>query len=264
MSEQSQEYTKGNNRNTELQVCPLCGATGKIRRGSNEIDIFGSASEQKLCPLCKGRGKALSSPRRGQIPFICPTRRTRLILRRPKLSKGVRPSLVQLLLPPPGTPLSGYPEGDMIPSSEQVVGHKQENSQLDTDSEADGNDITLDTGSNLEEMEASSAEPDLTNAIGEDSPSNLRADSGYEINTLHPVRGNFPASVDFIQVDMKSDDPDNTFEIPLSVDERVVTAPSLDVTEPPLLPSLDPLDVTGIPDPAGFQIDTDVTGQTGP
>jgi hypothetical protein len=152
----------------------------------------------------------------------------------------------------------------MIPRSEQVVGHKQENSQLDTDSEADGNDITLDTGSNLEEMKAFSAEPELTNAIGGGSPPDLEVTNDYGIGTTHSDPDVFPPRQDSIQTDLKFNDPDDTFEIPLSVDEQVITTPSLNVTEPPLLPSLYPLDVTGIPDLAGFQIDTDVTGQTGP
>jgi hypothetical protein len=94
--------------------CRFCGGTGKVQLRSDDTDILGSKAAERLCPICHGRGKTGTGLRPVKFRF----RKLPKKLPVPKgRGGGGRFSRSRHLLPMPGTPLTGYPEGDMVPKS---------------------------------------------------------------------------------------------------------------------------------------------------
>jgi len=95
--------TKGKSKN-----CPFCGGSGKIRLRCDDTNM------ELLCPICQGSGKRRPHLRPvylrfKQLPTKIPVPR--------RQGGGGRISRIRCPLLPPGTPLVGYPEGNMIPQS---------------------------------------------------------------------------------------------------------------------------------------------------
>lgn len=102
-----------------LYTCPLCSGTGRIRRKCDETDICEASDvkEELTCLLCRGRGKVKRYLRSLRIR---PRHRLSSLLSRKRrfgagLSRSGRLSRSPIILLPPGTPLSGWPDGDMVP-----------------------------------------------------------------------------------------------------------------------------------------------------
>jgi len=116
--------TKGKSKS-----CQFCGGSGKVHLGCNETDILGSRVMELLCPICHGHGEVgphlrpvylrfrqlprmllqAGRSRSRQLPGRLPVPRGQ--------GRGGRLSRSRRLLPLPGTPLTGYPEGNMVPQS---------------------------------------------------------------------------------------------------------------------------------------------------
>lgn len=211
------------NNNDKPQICPYCGGSGKVSRKRDDTDICGFDSKKIICPLCHGTGKIKGGQRTVHMRRRYPLKK--MPLKKLRLSRGGRPSLGKNVLLQPGTPTTGYPEGDMMPESQPEISTALQQSQFDIDngsSDLIGQENL--SGKLLQDQTADSTE---TIMVGE----NLLPD--------------------------------------IQVNDSQQTEPSLPTDEqinhmiPGVLNPPNSLDITGIPDPAGFQIDTDVQGNTG-
>lgn len=116
------ENGKSDSKDESSQTCPLCGGTGKLCLNCNDddTDIYSSAVRTMICPLCRGRGKVRHYSLRHMRIRLRP-RPNRMLLRRRRPSssrgRGGKFSRSHILLLPPCTPVSGWPDGDLIPKS---------------------------------------------------------------------------------------------------------------------------------------------------
>jgi len=101
--------------NSGMQTCPVCHGSGTILKDRDDTDICGPDVKELVCPRCGGKGRIQLEPRPLRIRFKRLSWKPRLSTHRPSVGRGGRLSRSPIILPPPGTLLSGYPEGDMVP-----------------------------------------------------------------------------------------------------------------------------------------------------
>lgn len=171
--------------------------------------------------------------------------------------------------------LSGYPEGDMIPKSQHETDSAQQPSQFDIDGNGDG-DVFTDQGDLSQEFAQSETtdELEITNTIGEDSSPDVHLDNGQQKEPLQPEQ-DIPAllrraaalGIDpfspLVPDAYREDILTNFLGLPGAVagsNEHIVTTPPSNLTIPDVLNQPGTLDVIGTPDPADFQLNTDVQG----
>ncbi len=249
--------------------CPLCGGTGKSRK-RDDTDICGFDSENAVCPLCRGNGTLKN---RRCLPRTLRSRRPkRMALKKPRPGRGGRPSLGKNVLLQPGTPTDGFPEGDMIPKSQHQIDTVQQQSQFDIDNGS--SDFTgrenlpqelpqSETIDKIEERISVLAEcTDLFHGRPKGPPKSeqdiralLQRAEALDIDPF------FPLAPDDYRKGVLS----NISGLPgtLAGPNEQLESPPLNTMTPDVLNRSDTLDITGTPDPAGFQIDTDVQGITG-
>lgn len=189
-------------------------------------------------------------------------------LKKHRLSRGGRPSLGKNLLLQPDAPTAGYPEGDMVPESQPEISTAQQQSQFDIDNGS--GDLTNQENLPGELLQDQTAdELKITSTIS-DSSENLQPCNSGQKGSLQPGL-DIPAllqqvaAMGFESFPLAPDGyrEDNQLNIPGP--PGAVTKPNEQfATTPDVLNRSDPLDITGTPDPAGFQIDTDVQGNIGP
>jgi len=314
------------------QTCPLCGGTGKLRLKCHDEDTdicgFDVKEGTCACPLCHGSGKVgrfLSLERRR---IRLRQRPRRIFLRRRRISpsrgRSGKFSRSPILLLPPGTPLAGYLEGDMIPKS------TPESAYLDADIDYDTTD-----NDNPEEEEHVFIQyqypretilrisDDITITLGKEFPPSLVLDTdfidtnfqdafqpGQDILTaqisygrhsdeyfewlLHEVDPfNQPAIIQLdnevyalaenkdqlldlepYEADIETHISEYDAGLPLDIENepapeltlqshQSTSATFADVLGPDVSGQANPLDVTGIQNPFGFDINANVTGKVG-
>lgn len=100
------------------QVCPFCGGSGKIRwKRDDGTDIYVFDIKGRTCPLCHGSGRLYRKLYLRPVRIHFKLRPKRIPLRWPRFGRHGRFSRSPVILPPPGAPMAGWPEGDMVPKS---------------------------------------------------------------------------------------------------------------------------------------------------
>lgn len=259
------------NNNVKPQTCPRCGGSGKVSGKRDDTDICASDSEKVVCPLCHGSGKIKS--RRCSMRLHHGCRPKRIFLKRPRPGRGGRPSLGKNILLQPGAPTADYTEDETEAMSRQETSSAQQSTQFDVDSSSN---VFTDQENLPQELLQNETANETETAIG-DLPESLHPCNDQQKGPLHPEQDIaallqraavlgldpfFPLIPDDYQEGILPNIPGPTGAVTGS-NERIVTAPPLNLPAPGVLNQPDPLDVIGTPDPAGFQLSTDVEGDTG-
>ena len=293
--------SRGNkNKKDKPDACTFCCGSGKIDAKSDDTDIWGLNAGKRSCPVCHGRGRILRFLRGMRIRFgrlpkrIPPKKRGR---------SGGRLSRSQFLLPPPGAAVSGWSEGDLVPKSnpESACPHL-EYYRMDNDiseeednlNQSDGestlrcsDDKPITSGKQFPPnlvLDSELAKIDPLEAPGSNSQSpgpqiiyDFESDEG--IDPSGPLAAIQPGDETYAVGD------EQVFDIKPCREDMETSVRKYDLNpdinmEDPALPDLtlsqdlppaggfasppeNTLDITGIDDPFGFDIDTDVTGNTG-
>jgi hypothetical protein len=109
------ESDKKNSQN-KLEICGFCSGSGKVCLTYDDNTGTGRRNVVKLvCPVCRGRGKARRRSRPVRMGFKL--QRRNFLPGRPTSGRHGRLSHGLTILPPAGTPLAGWPEGDLVPKS---------------------------------------------------------------------------------------------------------------------------------------------------
>ena len=255
------------------QDCPFCGGTGRVRHKGDDADVCAFDSKELICPSCRGSGNV----KRHQ--HIVPTHRRcrlkKMSLKRPRSVRGGRPSLGKNVLLQPGTPTTGYPEDDMAHKSQHQASTIQQQSHFDIDNGSD--DLTGQENLPGELLQDQTADEIKITSTTSDSSENLQPCNSGQKGALQPgldipallrraaaqgIDPFFPLAPD----DYREGILFNVPGLPGAVvgpDEQL-ESPLSNATTPGALNQLDHFDVAGTPDPADFELDTDVTGGIGP
>jgi len=260
---------KGTNRD-KPETCPLCGGSGRVSGERDDTDICAFDSKKAVCSLCRGSGRIKRHQR------IVPTQRRcwlkKMPLKRPRSSRGGRPSLGKNILLQPGTPATSYSEDDTPATSQKETGPVQQPSQFDID--GNGNVLAgqenlpqelpqSETIDKLEERISVLAEcTDLFHGRPKGPPKSeqdiralLQRAEALDIDPF------FPLAPDDYRKGVLS----NISGLPgtLAGPNEQLESPPLNATTPGDLNQMDPSDVIGTPDPGVFPINTDVEGNIG-
>lgn len=100
----------------QLEICSTCSGKGTILLAVNDGPNIDTDNVIELhCPVCLGRGKTRRRSRPVRMRFRLRQKKIRPGRRKP--GRRGRLSRSPIILPLPGTPLSGWPEGSVIPQS---------------------------------------------------------------------------------------------------------------------------------------------------
>ncbi len=260
---------KGTNRG-KLQTCSLCGGSGRVNGERDDTDICAFDSKKAVCSLCRGSGKIKRHQR------IVPTQRRcwlkKIPLKKPRPSRGGRPSLGKNISLQPGTSAVSCSEDDTPATSQKETGPAKQPSHFDIDSS--GNVSTgqenlpqelpqSETIDKLEERISVLAEcTDLFHGRPKGPPKSeqdilalLRRAKAVGVDPFFPLAPNDQREAALANIGAPSGvviGTNGQLEFPLS-----------DATTPGALNQPDPLDVVGTPDPAVFPFNTDVEGNIG-
>ncbi len=252
----------------KLKSCRLCGGSGKVHLRCDDTDILGSKAAEQPCPVCRGRGKTGTNLRPMKLRFRKLPKKLPITKGR---SQGGRPSRSSHLLPMPGTPLTGYPEGDMVPKSIQesvyhdaniecpiVEYHKKKDDDEEPDEDRDDCPAENDTEIILDLPEGVTIRKQFASdmVLGSD-PIAINFQEGLKAALDH---GTAPVVYSAEDGEPAVIEPDRAN---IETDISVPGAASIDVLGPAMSGQADTLDVIGVEDPAGFDINTDVTGNAG-
>jgi len=271
MTDRNKNNHRNNKDNSCLHVCPRCAGTGKVSGKRDDTDICGFVSEKVICPLCRGSGKF---KRRQHFPRAPSCRQPkRMPLRKLRPGRGGRPSLGKNILLQPNMPTTDYPEGDMIPKPQQEqTGSTQQPSQFDIHE----NDVDIAERQDVskEAMRSQvSDEVKITNAIGGSFAPNLHIDDRRDAEASGPGRHDITIPPELILTDPTIEpaglntsgdagllNTSNLPEVDAGLGKENIPSPMIGMQVPEELQRPDPFDITGIPDPANFKIDTDIGG----
>jgi len=196
-------------------------------------------------------------------------------LKRPRSGRGGRPSLGKNVLLQPGTSAASYSEDDTAAAPRKETGSVQQPSQFDID--GNGNVVTGQENLPGELLQDQTADEMKITSTTSDPSENLQPCNSGQKGTLQPgldipallrraaalgIEPFFPLAPD----DYREGILFNVPGLPGAVvgpDEQL-ESPLLNATTPGALNQLDHFDVAGTPDPADFELDTDVTGGIGP
>lgn len=247
------EYNNVDNKDS-LEICSACSGTGTIAFAVSDAPQIDPNDVVELnCPVCFGRGKARRRSRPVHIRLRLPQNKMwpgkRNSGRRGRLSRS------PIILPPPGAPLSGWPEGSMIPQStpeSEYIGPYTDQ----RDAAGDDDDLPLHCpGEAVPQVSDCSAgetvlrlSDDLILTIGGEFGQNLSIDTEFAHSKFQePLElGSGPVTVE-VSYDLGSREPIEALPDP---------------AQPPLYLPLEPLtDIVGGPGkggilpPKGTQID---------
>lgn len=256
-----------------LYVCPQCAGTGKVSGKNDDTDICGFDSKKGICPLCRGSGKFKRHRDHLHIHRRC--RLKKIPLKKSRPGRGGRPSLGKNVLLQPGTPTTGYPEDDMAHKSQHQASTIQQQSHFDIDNGSD--DLTCQENLPGELLQDQTTDEMKITSTTSDSSENLQPCNSGQKGALQPgldipallrraaalgIEPFFPLAPDDYREGVLPNvlGPPGTLVGP---DEQL-ESPLLNATTPGALNQLDHFDVAGTPDPAYFELDTDVTGGIGP
>ena len=131
--------SKKKDKKDKWYPCPFCKGSGRIDFKRSDTDILGPNSKKLTCPICHGQGRIRDILRYILRPVrVHFKRQPRMIPSRwPRSGRHGRLSRNPIILPPPGTPLSGWPEDDMVPKSTpesamvyEDIDHKVEDTEV--------------------------------------------------------------------------------------------------------------------------------------
>ena len=306
----AQKSNKKDNKN-KSKVCPVCGGTGKTRwKRDNGTEIYVLDIKGRTCSFCRGSGRIYHKPylQFVRISFKLPPRK--IPLQRPRLGRHGRLSRSPVILPPPGAPMAGWSDGNMVPKStpESVyLGSdvdysiaqddipEEEKSPMETILRISDN-ITITLGKEFHPdlvLDINSVQTNFQEALEVSSESvTARICYGIEsneylellLNQIDPFKESTVIQLDddvYAAVENKEQllniEPyeahisEYDTDIGLEVENAPVSELSLrphqttsadytDVLGPAMSDQGDPLDVIGVEDLLGFDINTDVTG----
>jgi len=260
---------KGTNRD-KPETCPLCGGSGRISAERDDTDICAFDSKKAVCSLCRGSGKIKRHQR------IVPTQRRcrlkKIPLKKPRPSRGGRPSLGKNVLLQPGTPAASCSEDDTPATSQKETGPAQQPSHFDIDSSGNVSTGQENLPQELQQNDAVAKLDERSSVLAEctdlfygrpkgppkseqDILALLRRAKALGVDPFFPLAPNDQREAALANIGAPSGvviGPNGQLEFPLSD-----AATSSALNEP------DPLDVVGTPDPAVPPINTDVEGNIG-
>jgi len=260
---------KGTNRD-KPETCPLCGGSGRVNGERDDTDICAFDSKKAVCSLCRGSGRIKRHQR------IVPTQRRcwlkKMPLKRPRSSRGGRPSLGKNILLQPGMPTADYVEDETEAISRRETDSTQQPSQFDIDST---DEVFTGQGNLSQELPQNETTDEIEIPIG-DLSENLRPCNDQQEEQLQPevdipallrraaalgIDPFFPLAPDDYRKGVLS----NISGLPgtLAGPNEQLESPPLNATTPGDLNQMDPSDVIGTPDPGVFPINTDVEGNIG-
>ena len=194
--------THNNDKNDgkdRMQPCPFCNGTGKVHgKPADDTEITGSDKHEGKCPVCQGRGKIRGSLRPVRL------RVWRWLKRKlpniPKPGRGGRLSRSSIILPPPGSPLAGWSEGNLVPRSSPESAFIS--AEIDYNTMDDNNPVEAHPGQTLLRIS-----DNITNILGREYPPNLVLDTDSTEtnfdNALEP--GSNPVTAQVVYTDGGND-----------------------------------------------------------
>ena len=185
-------------------------------------------------------------------------------LKKPKHTRGGRPSLGKNFVLKPGIKVSGYAEGDGVPESQEKIYPKQHSDSTDFDVHYH----SLDKSNRSERIiqDNTSGETKITDVADIDTTVNPRADDN-PYNAPHSLERSISQLSHLDNISIEPVNPDCF--IAISSPPLIISNPNnaidtvADVMDPNASNLVRPTDITGIPDPAGFKIETDIQGNRG-
>ena len=113
----AQKSNKKDNKDRS-QVCPVCRGSGKTRwKRDNDTGIYVVDIKGRTCPLCRGSGRFYRRPYLRFVRIRFKLQPKKIPLSWPRSGRHGRLSRSPVILPPPGAPMAGWSEGDMVPKS---------------------------------------------------------------------------------------------------------------------------------------------------
>jgi len=113
----------------KTEVCPYCGGTGKIRLKAEVDRMLGLNTNELVCPACGGRGRVSRLAKYSARPIRLRLKNPlpKMLSRKPLGHRSGRLSRSPVILPRPGTSLSDWPEGDMVPKPSPETAYSDAN-----------------------------------------------------------------------------------------------------------------------------------------
>ena len=309
----AQKSNKKDNKDRS-QVCPVCRGSGKSRwKRDNGTGIYVIDIKGRTCPLCRGSGRFYRRPYLRFVRIRFKLQPKKIPLSWPRYGRHGRLSRSPVILPPPGAPLAGWSDGNMIPKStpesvylgsdvDYSIAHDDIPEEEEYPMQAIlriSDNITITLGKEFHPdlvLDIDTVQTNFREALDASSESvTARICYGIEsneylellLNQIDPFKESTVIQLDddvYAAVENKEQlvdiepyethiseyDTDIGLEVenaPVSdltlLPHQTTSAAYTDVLGPAMSDQGDPLDVIGVEDPVGFDINTDVTGDVG-